>query len=126
MKGLTPAQQKVALTILRDSTCSCGCPMQLAQCRVEDPGCGQSTTLANLVVEAAAHHKTSPEIRKIFAASPLVNAASRRDRVLLDPVSINILGASFKGPANAKATIIEFSDFQCPFCVKAIPQLEAP
>ena len=125
MKGLTPAQQKVVLTILRDSTCPCGCPMQLAQCRVEDPGCGQSTTLANLVVEAAAANKTAAEIRKILADSPLVKSASQRDRVLLDPVFINILGAPFKGPANAKVTIVEFSDFQCPFCVKAIPQLDA-
>ena len=125
MKGLTPAQQKVVLTILRDSTCPCGCPMQLAQCRVEDPGCGQSTTLANLVVEAAAANKNAAEIRKILADSPLVKSASQRDRVLLDPVFINILGAPFKGPANAKVTIVEFSDFQCPFCVKAIPQLDA-
>jgi len=125
MKGLTPGQQKVVLTILRDSTCPCGCPMQLAQCRVEDPGCGQSTTLATLVVEAAAANKTTAEIRKILADSPLVKAASQRDRVLLDPVSINILGAPVKGPANAKITIVEFSDFQCPFCVKAIQELDA-
>lgn len=29
-----------------------------------------------------------------------------------------------KGPANAKVTIIEFSDFQCPFCARAQPTLE--
>jgi len=125
MKGLSPAQQKIALSILRDSTCPCGCPMQLAQCRVEDPACGQSTTLANLVVEAAAANKSAAEIRKILADSPLVKAASQRDRILLDPVSINILGAPVKGPAGAKVTIVEFSDFQCPFCVKAIPELDA-
>lgn len=125
MKGLTPAQQKVVLTILRDSTCPCGCPMQLAQCRVEDPACSQSLTLSTLVLEAAAANKTAPEIRKILADSPLVKAGTQRDRILLDPVSINILGAPFKGPANAKITIVEFSDFQCPFCVKAIPQLDA-
>lgn len=125
MKRLTPAQQKVALSILRESTCPCGCPMQLAQCRVEDPACGQSQTLANIVLEAAAANKSAVEIRKILADSPLVKAASQRDRILLDPVSINILGAPVKGPAAAKVTIVEFSDFQCPFCVKAIPQLDA-
>ncbi|MSV32353.1 MAG: disulfide bond formation protein DsbA, partial [Bryobacterales bacterium] len=118
MKGLTLAQQKVVLTILRDSTCPCGCPMQLAQCRVEDPACSQSLTLSTLVLEAAAN-KTAPEIRKLLADSALVKAGTQRDRILLDPVSINILGAPFKGPANAKITIVEFSDFQCPFCVKA-------
>ena len=125
MKRLTPAQQKAALSVLRESTCPCGCPMQLAQCRVEDPACGQSQTLAGIVVDAAAANKSAAEIRKILSDSPLVKAASQRDRILLDPVSINILGAPVKGPVAAKVTIIEFSDFQCPFCVKAIPQLDA-
>ena len=29
-----------------------------------------------------------------------------------------------KGPATAKITIIEFSDFQCPFCARAVPTME--
>jgi protein-disulfide isomerase len=125
MKRLTPAQQKVALTVLRDSMCPCGCPMKLAQCRVEDPACGQSTNLATLVVDAAAAGKSIAEVRKALADSPLVKAASQRDRILLDPVTLNLFGAPVKGAPNAKVTIVEFSDFQCPFCVKAIPQLDA-
>ena len=36
-----------------------------------------------------------------------------------NPVKIDVGGSPVKGPANAKITIIEFSDFQCPYCKRA-------
>jgi len=42
--------------------------------------------------------------------------------VLLEPERVEVLadGPSL-GPATAPVTIVEFSDFQCPFCARAIP-----
>jgi len=37
---------------------------------------------------------------------------------------INVAGSPAKGPANAKVTLVEFSDFQCPFCSRVTPTLE--
>jgi protein-disulfide isomerase len=38
-------------------------------------------------------------------------------------VEVSAAGAPFKGPAKAPVTIVEFSDFHCPFCRRVLPTL---
>jgi protein-disulfide isomerase len=44
---------------------------------------------------------------------------------LIEPVRVSIAtqGHPFKGPANAPVTIVEFSDFECPYCGGLLPTL---
>jgi len=46
--------------------------------------------------------------------------------LLLEPwrVAIETAGAPSRGSASAPVTIVEFSDFQCPFCVRARPSVK--
>jgi len=39
-------------------------------------------------------------------------------------ITISMAGRPSKGPANAPVTIVEFSDFECPFCRALFPTLE--
>jgi protein-disulfide isomerase len=45
---------------------------------------------------------------------------------LLEPMRVEVAANGFpaRGPAAAPVTIVEFSDFQCPFCSKITPTLE--
>jgi protein-disulfide isomerase len=118
--GLTKANRDVALAVLRADKCTCGCDMKIAECRVNDPSCGTSRRYAAFVVKEASEGKTVATIRadfKKFADAP--------PPVLDPPVKISVDGDPVRGPANAKVTIVEFSDFQCPFCAKATPEVTA-
>ncbi len=48
-------------------------------------------------------------------------------KVLLDPYRIDVAAGddpSKGGPANAPVTVVEFSDFQCPYCARVTPTLK--
>ncbi len=41
------------------------------------------------------------------------------------PIQVDLSGAYSQGSANAKITLVEYSDFQCPFCSRALPTVKA-
>jgi protein-disulfide isomerase len=121
--GLSAKQKAEALKILREQGCSCGCGMKMAQCRVQDPACSYSTVLAATVIQAIKDGKT-PE-KAIEAANTSRFGGNRENRMLEEPVKVPVAGAPVTGPADAPVTIVEFSDFQCPYCIQAVPELAA-
>jgi protein-disulfide isomerase len=68
--------------------------------------------------------------RKQQARAQLIDDLKTRNgtvKMLLDPPRANVEIAAtdpVKGPATAPVTIVEFSDFQCPFCARVNPTLD--
>jgi len=124
LSALTPAQKATALKLLRDSDCSCGCGMKLAECRVKDPNCSFSRGMAGVLVESLHKGMTGDQALAAMKSSKPGQGVKRDTRVLGDKVDIPTAGSPVSGPAGARITIVEFSDFQCPFCIAAIPQLK--
>lgn len=112
--GLKPEQKAALLKLLREEQCSCPCSMKVAECRVKDPACRDSRTLATIAATEFKAGKNATQVRALFRNTEQMKA--RREALMNAPVEISTAGAPSKGPANARVTIVEFSDFQCPYC----------
>jgi protein-disulfide isomerase len=119
LDALTPVQKRAVLKITREQDCSCLCGMKVAECVNRDPNCTYAKALVAIAIKGVQEGKSPLEISKMMDASP----KAHRPKLLEDAVTIPVSGSPTRGPENARITLVEFSDFECPYCSIAVGEV---
>lgn len=115
--GLNDEQKAMALQVLNERTCDCGCPFgTLANCLAKDPGCPRSPALARLAVAAVKAGKDLDAVGATVDARQVELGRGNAPGAAAEPTGPVYVAVARhnarKGPWPAKVTVLEFSDFQ--------------
>lgn len=98
------------------------------QVKVSAPQPSSVSGLLQVTVEATVGTRTSREVSLVSADGRYLIRGEVRD-MTADPYAetraiINLTNQPTRGPADAAVTIVEYSDFQCPYCREMYTTLE--
>lgn len=114
---LSAPAKKELLSVLTDEFDACGRPLTLFASLKKGDACKHTKRLVGYAAFQASEGSPATEILASLARYNQTFAASKRVRMLVDE-------RQCVGPKDAKVTLVEFSDFECPYCNAARPMID--
>jgi protein-disulfide isomerase len=94
------------------------CPavaVPVAQCVIEKRACPSCLQAAQAIAKAVREGMAREQVEGLYKER--FDAASAK--------AIAVEGSPSRGPETAPVTVVEFADFECPFCQRIAPELDA-
>ena len=110
LSALSPDQRKLVLDWAKEAFCYCGCPHTVDQCLRTHGKCHHAARMAKLAAHLVQTGAGKAELAK--AIDGYYGSFDRRAKL-----DVSQFGPP-RGNASAPVTLVEFSDFTCPFCQK--------
>jgi len=111
---LSRAERRIWVELINDQLSPCGEPISVGRCVAEQRSCRACVPAARYLVRLISEGYERQEIEEHYQLRYDEESA----------VEIPIDGAPSRGSQMAQVTIVEFSDFECPYCGRAHPLLQ--
>jgi protein-disulfide isomerase len=116
ISAMTPRERHEYSSLVSDLLAPCpNVPVSIAQCVLEKRACSACAQAAKWIAHAVREGASEEQIQTAF-----------KNRY--DPAGLKVLplaGSPSRGADDAKVTIVEFADFECPHCRAALPVVDA-
>jgi protein-disulfide isomerase len=112
----TPRERHEFSQFVRELPAPCkDVAVPVAQCVLERRACAACLPAAQAIAKAVREGMSGGQVEDLYKQR--FDASTSK--------AIPLAGSPWRGPEDAHVVVVEFADFECPFCQKIAPELEA-